>query len=228
MRVKVRHERTSGDRIVTPFSVYVKFLQPSQVKGREVLYVRGQNDDALTVRRGGPRYPNMTLTLSPTGPLAMEGRRYPLTDIGIRNLVAKLIGVLQKDVNHDECEVTIFKNAKVNDRVCTHIQVVHPARRPHFTFHRASVFIDEQLSLPIYFASYDWPTRPGGEPVLLEEYAYTQLKPNVGLRDLDFQRTNPAYGFLNPREGAPGAPPQAVRVEQAADADAVTATPAKF
>ena len=142
----------------------------------------------------------MTLTLRPDGPLATEGRRYPVTDIGIENLVKKLIEVIENDVQYGECEVQVFRNAKLNQRVCTHIQVVHPVRRSHFTYHKATVFVDDELKSAHYFASYDWPKRPGDDPSLLEEYAYTQLKLNVGFSNLDFQRSNPSYGFLLPQE----------------------------
>ena len=197
IRLKVRQEQKEGDHVVVPFGVYLKFLGPAKVKGREVLYVRGEDQNTMTVRRGGRRYPSMTLTLDPTGPLATEGRRYPLTDVGVKNLVDKLIGVMENDIKYDECQVSVFRNAKLNERVCTHIRAIHPVRRPYFTYHRAHVFIDNELSLPVYYASYDWPAKPGGEPVLLEEYAYSELKPNIGLTDVDFQRTNPSYGFLN-------------------------------
>jgi len=43
--------------------------------------------------------------------------------------------------------------------------------------------------------AYDWPTTPGGEAPLIEEYTYYNVKLNVGLTDLDFDKTNPAYNF---------------------------------
>jgi hypothetical protein len=57
------------------------------------------------------------------------------------------------------------------------------------------VFIDKQLDLPIRYASYDWPAKPGETPPLFEVYTYTRLKLNVGLTDVDFDKTNPKYDF---------------------------------
>ena len=37
--VKFRSERVSDDKVVVPFSVYMKFLGPKRLKGREILYV---------------------------------------------------------------------------------------------------------------------------------------------------------------------------------------------
>ena len=48
MFIKVRNEKTNpAGKIVTPFSFYIKFLKPSSVKGREVIFVKGQNNNKL-------------------------------------------------------------------------------------------------------------------------------------------------------------------------------------
>ena len=93
-----------------------------------------------------------------------------------------------------EPDVQFFADAKLDGRNCTHIQVTHPARGEH-RFHLARVFIDKEMNVPVYYAAYDWPKTQGGKPVLLEEYAYTNVRLNVGLSDRDFQRSNPEYGF---------------------------------
>ena len=95
MEVKIRHERKDGDAIKVPFSVYLKFLQPKSVAGREVLYVETQNNGDLIARRGGRRNPNMTVRLMPSSPLAMEGNRYPITEIGFQTLAQRLIEMLE-------------------------------------------------------------------------------------------------------------------------------------
>jgi len=74
-------------------------------------------------------------------------------------------------------------------------QVIHPVRRPHFRYHMARIFIDDELQLPIRYASYDWPENPGGQPRMMEEYTYLDLKLNVGLTDRDFDYRNENYNF---------------------------------
>ena len=37
MRAKIRHERKEGDNVVVPFSVFLTFLKPERMIGREVL-----------------------------------------------------------------------------------------------------------------------------------------------------------------------------------------------
>ncbi|MEC8305160.1 MAG: DUF1571 domain-containing protein, partial [Planctomycetota bacterium] len=62
-------------------------------------------------------------------------------------------------------------------------------------FHIAKVHIDNELRIPIRYAAYSWPRRPGGNPVLEEEYTYKNVKLNVKLSDEDFNPDNPGYKF---------------------------------
>lgn len=193
--MKLRHGRTEPGKPPTPFAVYLKFLAPAEVHGREVLYVEGRHDGKLIARRGGIRLPFVTAALNPTGELAMQGNRYPITEIGFKNLLMRLIDVAREDLHHPECEVRYYTDAKVNGRPCTLVEVTHPVRRPHFRYHVARVFIDNELLIPVRYAAYDWPEKAGGEPSLMEEYTYLNVKLNQSLTDWDFDHRNENYGF---------------------------------
>jgi hypothetical protein len=127
--------------------------------------------------------------------IAMQGQRYPLTEIGLVNLTHRLVEVGQQDINYGECEVKFFPGAKINNRLCTCIQAIHPVPRRNFRYHLARIFVDDQLSVPIRYESYDWPKEPGAAPELLEEYTYLNLKINQGFTDLDFDKGNKNYHF---------------------------------
>jgi len=195
MSVKLRHEQARDGVVVVPFSVYLQYAWPEQLRGREVVYVRGRNRGKLIVRRGGQRFDFVTLAIDPEGDLAMRDNRYPVTAMGIRNLIDRLVEVAREELQYDEIEVKYFAGSKINGRVCTEIRVTHPVRRDHFRYHIAQIFIDDELKLPIRYASYSWPETDGGEPPLIEEYTYLNLELNVGLSDRDFDHTNPDYGF---------------------------------
>jgi len=184
--VKVRHR---------PFSVYMYFLGPEDLKGREVLYVQGQNDGKMWAHGTGMEKAFGTLSLAPDGLIAMRGQRYPLTEIGILNLVRRLIEVAEADMAFGECDVKFFKGAEINKRKCTCIQVVHPVPRRNFLFHVARIFVDDELNLPLRYEAHDWPEEEGGPPELMEEYTYVNLKLNVGFTDADFDVRNPNYNF---------------------------------
>jgi hypothetical protein len=192
---KIRHEQKEGDRVVVPFSVYMYFLAPDNVKGREVIWVRGHNGGKLIGHEEGPIMGLVTAYLDPTSDLAMRGNRYPITEVGILNLVERLIEVGERDMDYGECEVQWFDGAKINGRPCKCVQIVHPYPRKNFRFHKVHIFVDKELNLPIRYASWSWPTEPGGKPILLEEYTYLNLKLNNGFTDADFSRNNPNYRF---------------------------------
>jgi hypothetical protein len=187
MAVKIRNH---------PFSVYLSFLKPEEVAGREVIYVEGANKNELQAHEGhGIRARLGTFSFNPTSAIAMEGNRYPITQIGVANLTHRLIEVAEHDKKYGECEVQFRKGAKVNDRVCTIIEVTHPIPRRNFLFHKAVIYVDDQMNVPIRYEAYSWPKVPGGPPVLDEEYTYVNMKLNVGLTDADFDIHNPSYHF---------------------------------
>src|SRR5208282_6850301 len=102
--VIVKQERISGKVIATvmfakirekPFIVYLNFLDRSDnnaVKGREVSYFQGRNNDQLMCHTPGFQDSTVgTLSLPPKGILAMLGEHYPITEIGLANLCRQLI-----------------------------------------------------------------------------------------------------------------------------------------
>jgi hypothetical protein len=199
--IKVRQEqKTDRGEVTVPFSVYLNFVAPDAIKGREVLWVRGRNEGKLTAHDGGTGLiaairSSVTVNLDPTSARAMEGNKYPITDIGMENLLRKLITVAREDMKHGEVEVKTFTNTKINGRSCTCLQSVHPVKRPHFRFHIARVYVDDELQLPVRYESHDWPRAEGEKPALLEEYTYLNVKLNNGFTDRDFDRANPEYNF---------------------------------
>lgn len=195
INAKVRHEQQAEGDAQTPFSVYLQFDKPASVEGRAALFIDGSHGGRVLVRRGGQRMAYMTTYIKPDSRLAMRENRYPITDVGFKRLVQRLIEVIENDMQYDECEVTFYKGAKVDERTCTRIEVVHPVERDHFTFHKAMVFVDDKDKIPVGYASFYWPREAGGKPLLLEEYIYTDVDLNVGLLDKDFDRENPDYAF---------------------------------
>jgi len=176
-----------------PFSVYLRFLAPPEVRGREVIYVEGRNDGKFMVHLTGVQQMLGTVSLAPTNFLALTDNRHPITETGILNLVNRLIEVGEQDMRHGDCKVQVYRvPVQGRDAIC--IEVDHPQRQPHFLYHRARIFVDEARTLPVRFEAYDWPDATG-QPPLLEEYTYLDLKLNVGLTDRDFDPANPAYSF---------------------------------
>ena len=175
-----------------PFSVYMYFLGPPTNQGREVLFVDGQNEGKMVVLEAGWKRMAGKMNIDPTGTLAMRGQKYPITNVGIRNLTAKVLAVAESDAKFQECDVTVNPAVKFGDRSTTMIQVTHPQPRPNFHAHVWRIFLDNELKVPIHYDSYLWPEAPGQSPPPESSYTYANLKINNGLTARDFDPTNPA------------------------------------
>ena len=197
----VKRERINGKLGVTqymavkirqkPLSFYALFLSPPRLKGQEIVYVEGQNNGDFLVHRP----PWGTMLFAPASEQAMRDEHYSVTEVGMANLVRRLVEVGREDLKYGECEVKYFNGAKINDRSCTVVQVAHPVPRREFRFHIARVFIDDELRLPVRYEAHDWPDRPDGQSELIEEYTYINLKLNNGFVDNDFSIKNSQYHF---------------------------------
>jgi len=194
IQAKVRHHRET-DAGVVPFSVYLKFLAPKKIKGREVLYVEGENDGKLVVRTGGSRLP-MTLMLWPDGNFAMDENRHPITQFGFENFGRRILDLAPAAIAPDRATIRHLKNAKVDGRRCTGIVVRRTQRGDKFRFHQVIICFDHEFQIPIHYAAYGWPKQDGDDPPLLEQYTFRNIKLNPGLSDSDFRRDNPEYHFV--------------------------------
>ena len=125
----------------------------------------------------------------------MEGQKYPIMKVGLRKLTEELVQVATADTKYGECEVKTYPNARIkagkDARETTMIEVMHPVPRKNFRFHKARIFIDNELRVPIRYASWLWPPAAGAKPLLEEEYTYADLKINNGYEDFDFNENNP-------------------------------------
>jgi hypothetical protein len=180
MLLKVMHQ---------PFSVYMAFQKP--FPGREVVYINGQNEGKLTVLESGFTRMLGKINLDPVGTRAMSGQRHPITDVGMRNLSAKLIKMWEAETKFAECEVTVLPGKHVEGRPATMVQIVHPLARQTFKFNVARVFFDDEHKVPIHFDAFSWPAKEGDDPQLEESYTYAKnLKVNTNLTARDFDANN--------------------------------------
>jgi hypothetical protein len=184
MKMKVRHE---------PFSVYMYFLEPT--KGREVIYVEGQNDNKLQVHETGLASLIGTLSLSPDDSRVMAENRYPITKAGISKLAEAVIEQWEDEIQYGETEVKYFEDAKIGDYTCRVIESSHPQPRRNFKFHVTRLWIDEKSGLAVRIQQFGFPKKKDAKPVVVEDYMFTDIKPEVRLTDRDFDVDNPSYNY---------------------------------
>ena len=196
MLVKIRHasEASKENSAKVPFSIYTRFLKPKAKVGQEAIWVEGK-DDGMILGHGTGLLNIKTVRLDPNGSFAMSGNRYPIFQIGFRNLIVKMQEFGENDRKYGECEVQIERNVEVGGRPCTLLIVTHPKKRDHFDYHIAKIYLDDEYEIPTGYEGYLWPETEGGEPLLLEKYFYLEVKLDVELEDIDFDIANEDYEF---------------------------------
>ncbi|HWB01317.1 MAG TPA: DUF1571 domain-containing protein, partial [Pirellulales bacterium] len=187
MAIKVRQD---------PFSVYLSYQSPSSFRGQEAIYVEGQNNNKVIGHLTGMKHRLFgAVSLNPRGTIAMRGNRYPITDVGLKRMLERIIEVGQVDRAHGPCQVQ-YRQAVIDGRSCSSMEIVHPRQQPGFKYAKAIVYVDDRLEVPVRFEAYGWPESDGDELPLIEEYTYTSLVLNPGFTDEDFSPHNPQYGFM--------------------------------
>ncbi len=176
-------------KFAKPFKVYMKWIK-DPYKGREMIYVDGWNDNKIKAHEGG-LMGVVSVNLDPKGSMAMKGNRHPVTDMGIGNLLK----VVQTNVNKakkngDSISVVKVGEEKVFGVDSIKLEATFPKEREKgYYCYRAIFWVDKEKKLPIKIMVYDW------DDQLVEDYAYENLKFNVGLTDKDFDPSNKEYNF---------------------------------
>ncbi len=216
--VIVKQERIGSNLVQTvmfakirekTFSVYLNFLDRSDdkgVKGREVIYVQGRNDDKMIVHTPGLQDATLgALWLPPNGFLGMRGELHPITEIGLANLCRQLIQrgeaaggsgqAAPGQITPGQIAVKRYRHARINARTCALLEITYPVNEPKTRGYLARVFVDDRWHFPIRVEVYELPLDRGRGPQLVEEYTYLDVKLNNGYSDADFDPKNPQYKF---------------------------------
>jgi hypothetical protein len=188
--MRVREQTYAGAQETQPLSVFLEFLGPSHVEGRRALFVAGQHDNKLLVRKGGRRFGYVVIDVDPFGESVKRESLMPINEIGFSHLLDRTIRTLQQDVvadpTGDNTIVEHITTATINGRPCQMLRITHPRRRDGLQFFSASMSIDSELHVPVRFDVYDWPETPGQEPPLTAEFTYTNVTLNPNLDDAAF------------------------------------------
>ncbi len=194
IQFKLRHK---------PFSVYMKWLDGGD-KGREVLFVDGQYDNKMLVRMGGVKGKFMpAMKIDPSGSLAMQESRHPVSDMGLSNLAVKLISYRQRDIQLKEgVRWDLLADQQVCGRECHRFDVEYANRTVEPVYRKSITFLDKEWLTPLCVKNFGWPaeneTATGAaldDKTMIEYYGYTDIKFDQRLTDADFDRGNAQYAF---------------------------------
>lgn len=176
-----------------PLSIYLKYGEP--LLGREALFVQGQNGDQLLVNGRGATTPVGTAPAEPHKLRVNPDDRRRITELGMRPMLGQVIAQWKFESQYGECDVQYYPDARLRGEPCEVIESSHPRPRRQFKFQKTRVYFDARTRLPIRFEQHAFPSSADQQPELDERYEYINLRTNVGLTDLDFDRQNPNYSF---------------------------------
>ncbi len=177
-----------------PFAIYMKGIEP--IAGRELIYAVGHYDNHVIGHPVGmARYLVPRLKVPPDHPMIMSESRHPMNQAGLGNLIHKLLGFRQMDMEEPE-EITILDGTTTADGKqwlrSTHI---HPLQRPGRPLARSEILYDPVSRLPLRFTGFDWPAEGKADQPLGERYCYDDLDLDAVLTAKDFDPANPEYEF---------------------------------
>ena len=185
---KLLPEETIQLKFRKPLNIYMNWIG-ERLKGQEALYVRGQYENKLIAHRGGI-LGMVAMSLDPNGPTAMEGNRHPITEVGIGNIIEQIRRNVDKALRHGDMQIIRTGEETFQGRTATVIEAGFTSREGR-KYHaaRSVIHVDAELMLPVGNRNYDQ------KDALIEKYAYTGVKLNVGFTDIDFSRSNEKYRF---------------------------------
>jgi hypothetical protein len=194
MQVKIRHE---------PFSVYMKWIEGND-PGRELLYVENENDGEMLIKLGGVKGRMMpTLKLNPTGDMAMKEARYPVTTVGLKNAIDKILSFRTVDLKKMQgISCRMIDNQKWNKEECFCF-LMEFENKQSSAFRKSVLYVSKANYLPTCIKNYSW--IPDGqeelsgekldEETLCEFYSFSNIVTEERLASAEFDETNSNYQF---------------------------------
>lgn len=189
MSVKLRHQ---------PFSLYMKWTagDGAGVRGRQLIYRAGQDDDKLLILPGGlPGRISGTLKLSMDDGLVTRESRHPVTQCGLLNIANKVLPLYRDDLARGTgyiCE--LHDKQTFNERDCYLFQIAYDSKEQNATYRKSLMYIDKELHMPVCIRNYTWGIDVNPEKIdeetLLEAYSFTEIDLGRQIADKDFERTS--------------------------------------
>ena len=189
--LKLRH---ADEDAGVGLSIYMKWLAGD--RGREVIYVDGENNNKLLVHAGGWKARILpVLALDPNGSLAMAESRHPITNAGLLNLAQTWLRVRKQDVDGRDVEYRV-EPSEFDGHSGQKFTVIYKNREQSEIYRKCELWIDTERNIPLAAVNYTWGTRGNDDAqTLVEKYEYIDVALNPGLSDVDFDRTNRRYSF---------------------------------
>jgi Protein of unknown function (DUF1571) len=198
--VFTREERVGGELLPTEtmllkhrgpgVCVYMKWIEEPH-RGREMIYCEGKYNGRLRVHEGSGIASWLSLSLDPTGSLAMRHARRPVTEAGLYNSVRLIARGFEQARREGSGRFLAVSETAVHAQpsVCALTVPGEDDATAGERLSRTEICIDRERALPTSLRLWDAGDR------LVGTYTYRDYRLNVGLTDRDFDVANDAYGF---------------------------------
>ncbi len=184
-----------------PMRVFMKW-EGGKDTGQRVLFADGENDGEMLVRKlTGIESRLGVISLNPSGAIALKYSRYPVTKVGLLELVKITRQHRAKDLKAESgVTATLLERQQFDGRecLCFVIEYSKPEASPDDKkeYRKTMIFIDSQTKLPICVRCYGWPDKVRGadpqkldQTTLLEFYAYQKIDFEAQVKLDDFSQT---------------------------------------
>lgn len=153
-----------------PETIHMTYVEPN--KGRQVLYVKGQNHGKMKVRPGG-FWGFLVISVDPDGERAMKGAIDPLTAQGLANVVRQAEAIVTEAGRAGNCEVSVDWDFEAAQGVYARLRVAGPP------VGEMVMLVDKATYMPFQIVK-----SKGGDGAT---YTYEDIRLNPGLKDSDFR-----------------------------------------
>ena len=182
-----RKEYINGSVKVQP-DIRFKFMKPGSYSMRwdgdlieKSVYVAGKNDNDMLVRGAGI-FSFIRLAVDPD--LALKYGRHTIIEADIGRILRIFEQTYDKARNDPDATIHYEREESVDGRQTWRYRVILPPGRGYYG-HLININIDQALYLPIRIEVFGWNNE------FLELYSYSDLTPNTGLSDADFDIRKP-------------------------------------
>jgi hypothetical protein len=115
-------QETMQVKFARPFKVYIKYGTPHI--GREIIFVKGWNDNEIKVHKGS--FPDLTVNLDPRGDMAMESNHHAVLDFGLENTIRVAAKNLRLAQTRSEGTFKVSPGAEIGGRKTWRIEATFP------------------------------------------------------------------------------------------------------
>ncbi|HRZ86677.1 MAG TPA: DUF1571 domain-containing protein [bacterium] len=185
---KMRKPETVFMKFKRPFNVYLKWIKEPN-KGREILYLKGKNNNNMKVHIGGLLNLFLpALNISPEHPQVLRNSRHPITHAGLENTIDSLIDQFELAKRRGHLQTIYHGKELLEGNETYRIERVLPKDKGYYCW-RLVLNVDKVSGMPVRIQMYDW------NNVLVERYTYIKITLNAPLTERDFDSRNKDYAF---------------------------------